>query len=189
MRLVPSSSWLRRNVSRAVGDEVNSEISTSVQGGAGNGGNITIDPQFVILQSGSQILANAFGGNGGNINITAGLLLISPDSDINASSALGVSGTITVNSAVSDLSGSLTPLPQAFLRTGALLSSRCAARVGGSHSSFVVAGREAIPMEPGGLLPSPIPEPGTIAAAESVPGEGTMVALNLAGSLNEGCMQ
>src|SRR5205823_602632 len=135
---------------------INSDITTSVGQGLGNGGNITIDPQFVILQNGSQILANAFGGNGGNINITAGLLLISPDSDINASSALGVSGTITINSAISDLSGSLTPLPQGFLGKGVLLSSRCAARVGGSNSSFVVAGREAIPMEPGGLLPSPL---------------------------------
>src|SRR5205807_9430320 len=166
---------------------INSRITTSVGTGSGNGGNITIDPQFVILQSSSQILANAFGGNGGKIDIAAGLLLISPDSVISASSALGVSGTITINSAISDLSGSLTPLPQAFLRTGALLSSRCAARVGGSHSSFVVAGREAVPMEPGGLLPSPISEPGTIRAAESAPGEGTMVALNFAAeSLDEG---
>jgi filamentous hemagglutinin family protein len=169
---------------------INSSITTSVGQGLGNGGNIMIDPQFVVLQSGSQILANAFGGNGGNIDITAGLLLISPDSDINASSALGVSGTITINSAISDLSGSLTPLPQGFLRKGALLSSRCAAQGGGSNSSFVVAGREAIPMEPGGLLPSPIPEPGTIGAAEAAPGDGTMVALNLAAeSLNGGCVQ
>ena len=169
---------------------IHSSITTSVGTGSGNGGNITIDPQFVILQSGSQILANAFGGNGGNITIAAGLLLISPDSIINASSALGVSGTITINSAISDLSGSLTPLPQGFLRKGVLLSSRCAARVGGSNSSFVVAGREAVPMEPGGLLPSPISEPGTIRAAESAPGEGSMVALNFAAeSLDEGCRQ
>jgi filamentous hemagglutinin family protein len=169
---------------------IHSSITTSVGTGSGNGGNITIDPQFVILQSGSQILANAFGGNGGNINIAAGLLLVSPDSVINASSALGVAGTITVNSAITDLSGSLTPLPQGFLRTGVMLSSRCAAQGGGSHSSFVVAGREAIPMEPGGLLPSPISEPGTIGVAELAPGERTMVALNLAAeSLDGGCRQ
>ena len=169
---------------------INSDITTSVGQGLGNGGNITIDPQFVILQNGSQILANAFGGNGGNINITAGLLLISPDSDINASSALGVSGTVTINSAISDLSGSLTPLPQGFLRKGVLLSSRCAAQVGGSNSSFVVAGREAVPMEPGGLLPSPISEPGMTGAAESASGEVTLVAVNLAAeSLDGGCRQ
>jgi large exoprotein involved in heme utilization and adhesion len=169
---------------------INSSITTSVGTGSGNGGNITIDPQFVILQSGSQILANAFGGNGGNIQIVAGFLMVSPDSVINASSALGVSGTITLDSAITDLSGSLTPLPQGFLRTGVLLSSRCAQRVGGSNSSFVVAGREAIPMEPGGLLPSPLSEPGTIGVAESAPGERTMVALNLAAeSLDGGCRQ
>jgi large exoprotein involved in heme utilization and adhesion len=166
---------------------INSDITTSVGQGLGNGGNITIDPQFVILQSGSQILANAFGGNGGNIDITAGLLLVSPDSVINASSALGVSGTITINSAISDLSGSLTPLPQGFLRKGTLLSSRCAARVGGSNSSFVVAGREAIPMEPGGLLPSPLPEFSGLAIAES--GSGLLTEIGLSATLDAGLEQ
>src|SRR5438094_3738235 len=169
-----------RNIILAGGTVVlmNSSSTTAVGTGAGNGGNITIDPQFVILQNGSQILANAFGGNGGNINITAGLLLVSPDSDINASSALGVSGTITINSAISDLSGSLTPLPQGFLRKGVLLSSRCAAQVGGSNSSFVVAGREAVPMEPGGLLPSPLYEAGTTVAAAQLVVDGSMTARN-----------
>src|SRR5205823_10132854 len=122
-----------------------------------NGGNITIDPQFVILQSGSQILANAFGGNGGNITIVAGLLLGSPDSVISASSALGVSGTITINSAISDLSGKLAPLPSGFLKTSALLRSRCSARLAGETSSFVLASKGGIPTEPGGTLISPLP--------------------------------
>lgn len=119
------------------------------------GGNIFIDPEFVILDN-SRILANAFAGTGGNINIVAGVLLVDPLSIIDASSALGVSGTVTIQSPISSLSETLAPLPQAFLRTGALLSSRCVARLGGPASSFVVAGRDAIPMEPGGLLPSPL---------------------------------
>jgi large exoprotein involved in heme utilization and adhesion len=159
---------------------INSGITTSVGQGLGNGGNIAIDPQFVILQNGSQILANAFGGHGGNINIAAGLLLISPDSVINASSEKGVSGTITINSAISDLSGSLTPLPQGFLPAKAVLQSHCAAKYkDGKYSSFVVAGREAIPMEPGGLLPSPLYEAGETRIGATSPDEGYLVALNL----------
>lgn len=44
----------------------NSRISTSVKGvvGDSDGGNITIDPQFVILQN-SQVIARAFAGSGG----------------------------------------------------------------------------------------------------------------------------
>ncbi len=136
--------------------------NTTISSSVGNpdlttttGGNIFIDPQFVILKN-SKILANAFAGTGGNINIVAGVLLLDPLSIIDASSAKGVSGTITIQSPLSNLSGTLAPLPQTFLRTGALLSSRCVARLGGPASSFVVAGRDAIPMEPGGLLPSPL---------------------------------
>ena len=134
----------------------NSQITTSVQGGLGNGGNITIDPQFVIL-SGSQILANAFGGNGGNIAIVAGTFLMDPTSTISASSTFGVSGTVNIQATVTNLSESVTPLSGEFVQTPELLQARCAARLtGGTASSFVVAGRDGIPLEPGGLLPSPL---------------------------------
>jgi filamentous hemagglutinin family protein len=153
------------------------------------GGNIFIDPQFVILDN-SSIRANAFAGTGGNINIVAGVFLVDPLSIIDASSALGVSGTITIQSPISDLSGTLAPLPAGFLRATPLLSSRCVARLGGPASSFVVAGRDAIPMEPGGLLPSPLHSFDTSASANShekpptsnvrLGAEG-LIALNLVG--------
>ena len=39
----------------------------------------------------------------------------------------------------------------------ALLREPCMARIqGGKYSSFVVGGRDGLPLEPGGLLPSPI---------------------------------
>jgi large exoprotein involved in heme utilization and adhesion len=57
----------------------NSRISTSVFGGTGSGGNIKIDPQFVILQN-SQIIANAVAGRGGNITIDFGVFLVDPNS-------------------------------------------------------------------------------------------------------------
>jgi filamentous hemagglutinin family protein len=136
---------------------INSDITTSVGTGAGNGGNITIDPQFFIVDH-SRIVAKAFGGNGGNINITAGVFLADPSSILSASSALGVNGTIQIQSPVQNLSGSLSPLPSSLLKI-APLTSACAARAqGGSFSSFTVAGRDGVPAEPGGLLPSPLPQ-------------------------------
>ena len=51
---------------------VNSSINTSVFGEDGNGGNITIDPNVVVLQ-GSQVKAEAFQGVGGDITITTPL--------------------------------------------------------------------------------------------------------------------
>jgi len=135
---------------------IDSKITTSVQGGLGNGGNITIDPQLVILQN-SQIIANAFGGNGGNILIVAGVFLIDPFSTVSASSTFGLSGTVEIQASITNLSGTLAPLPGEIVQVAELLQARCAARLqGGQYSSFVVAGRDGLPLEPGGFLPSPL---------------------------------
>ena len=59
-------------------------------------------------------------------------------------------------SPVQNLGEQLTPLPQQFSSAAALLAQRCAARAAdGKFSSFVVAGREGLPVEPGGFLASP----------------------------------
>jgi hypothetical protein len=55
------------------------------------------------------------------------------------------------------LSGTLAPLPQAFMDVAALLPARCAARLsGGRYSSLVLGEREGLPLDPGRLLPSPL---------------------------------
>src|SRR5574337_1176312 len=73
---------------------VNGEISTSVRGGTGSGGNITIDPKIVVLQN-SNILAKAVSGKGGDITITTQMFM--PDSfslnHIDASAPFGLNGT------------------------------------------------------------------------------------------------
>jgi large exoprotein involved in heme utilization and adhesion len=134
----------------------NSRISTSVRDGTGGGGNITIDPQFVILQN-SQIIAQAFAGAGGAITITAASAYIKdPLSIVNASSTLGISGTVNIQSPLQNVGGELTALTQEFSSAAALLAQQCAARAaGGTFSTFVVAGREGLPAEPGGFLASP----------------------------------
>ena len=121
------------------------EITTSVQGGAGDGGNITIaGPQHVVLGD-SRIQANAYGGDGGNITIDSLYFLASPRSVVEASSQLGVSGTITVTAPVVDVGAGLGVLPAGFFDASRLLREACASRAGESENSFVVAGRGSMP--------------------------------------------
>jgi large exoprotein involved in heme utilization and adhesion len=146
-----------------------------VLGGSGSGGNITIDPNLVLLQN-SQIIAQAVQGVGGNISITTNLLLPDSTSLISASSQFGQQGNIVIQSPVSPASGKLVPLGQKPLIATSLLSQRCAALAGGSISSFTVAGRDSLPAEPGGWLSSPV----ALSAPESEDGtvreaNGTML--------------
>ena len=134
---------------------VNSSISTSVLGGAGSGGNITIDPNVVVLQN-SQIIAQAIQGNGGNITIFTPLFLADSTSLVSASSQFGLNGTVTIQSPTSNLSESLGTLSSKPLQAQSLLTQRCAALVNGQASSFVVAGREQLPADPGGWLTNPL---------------------------------
>jgi len=134
-----------------------SAITAEVGGGATTkGGNIFIDPQFVLLQN-SQIVANAFAGQGGKINIQAQqVFLADPTSQVSASSALGINGQVAIQAPVTNISGTVAPLPQTFARAGELLRDRCGERVrGGTVSRFVLRGRDGVPLEPGSLLLSP----------------------------------
>jgi filamentous hemagglutinin family protein len=119
------------------------------------GGNITIDPDNVILQN-SQIIAQAFAGTGGNISIVSNVFLADPFSVVDASSALGISGTVDIRSPVSNISGVIGRLPESVLASQALLRAACAARLAESKvSSFVERGRDHIPIGPEGLLATP----------------------------------
>jgi len=136
-----------------------SEITASVGGGASTvGGNISIDPQFVILDH-SRIIANAYEGQGGNIQIVANVFLADPYSVVDASSALGIDGIVDIRAPITEISGTLVPLGEDFISAFGLLREPCMARIrGGKYSSFIVSGRDGLPMEPGGLLPSPMPQ-------------------------------
>jgi large exoprotein involved in heme utilization and adhesion len=135
---------------------VNSVVSSSVQGDASTaGGNITIDPNVVVLQN-SQVIAQAAQGAGGNITIFTPLFLTDSTSLVSASSQFGVNGTVTIQNPTSNLSGSLGPLASKPSQAQSLLTQRCAALVNGQASSFVVAGREQLPSDPGGWLTSPL---------------------------------
>lgn len=131
---------------------VNSRITTSVESGVGSGGNIFIDPQFMVLQN-SQIVANAFGGPGGNINIIAGQFISDPATVISASSTLGIDGTVNIEAPDSDLSADLAALPASFIDASRMMQAGCgAARAG--LSSLVEVGRGGLPPAPDDYLPS-----------------------------------
>ena len=134
---------------------VNSSISTSVIGGSGSGGNITIDPNVVVLQN-SNVITQAVQGAGGNITITTPLFLADSSSLVSASSQFGLNGTVTIQSPTSNLSGSLGTLASKPSQAQSLLTQRCAALANGQASSFVVAGREQLPSDPGSWLSSPL---------------------------------
>jgi filamentous hemagglutinin family protein len=134
---------------------VNSTISTSVRGDAGSGGNIFIDPKVVILE-GSNVTAKAVGGPGGNITFVTPLFLADPASLMSASSERGPSGTVTIQSPTSNLSGTVGQLASKTNPPQVLLQNRCIALAGGEQSTFILAGRDALPSEPGGWLSSPV---------------------------------
>jgi filamentous hemagglutinin family protein len=134
---------------------VNSTVSTSVLGGAGSGGNITIDPNIVVLQN-SQVIAQAVQGAGGNITITTPLFLADQTSFVSASSQFGLNGTVTIQNPTSNISESLGALTSEPSQAQSLLTQRCAAMANGQASSFVVAGREQLPADPGSWLTSPL---------------------------------
>ncbi|MDF0668760.1 MAG: filamentous hemagglutinin N-terminal domain-containing protein [Nitrospira sp.] len=133
----------------------NGEISTSVRGGHGSGGNITIDPKIVVLQN-SQILAQAVRGKGGDITITTQMLMPDSVSRIDASTPFGLDGTVRIQAPYAPAGGKIQPLGNRPLQATSLLHQRCAAVVDGQFSSFTVAGRNSLSAEPGGWLSSPL---------------------------------
>jgi len=141
-----------------------SQITTSVQSGVGSGGNIAIDSKLIVLDD-SQILARAVQGHGGNINITGDVFLmnsggrapVSLAGIVDASSELSTPGTIDIEATFTNVTGSVTRLPETPLQAMELLRASCPARfAGGKASSLVLAGRSGLPLQPGGLLPSPL---------------------------------
>ncbi|MFO0699770.1 MAG: hypothetical protein U0236_11110 [Nitrospira sp.] len=132
-----------------------SEISTSVKGTEGSGGNIFIDPQTVVVQ-GSAITAQAVGGAGGTITFVTPLFLADSGSVVSASSERGPSGTVTIQSPTSNISGTVGQLTAKPSPAQVLLQNHCAAKAGTGQSTFVMAGRNSRPDEPGRWLSSPL---------------------------------
>ncbi|MCU0532498.1 MAG: filamentous hemagglutinin N-terminal domain-containing protein [Hydrococcus sp. Prado102] len=139
----------------------NSLISTraGILQGAGDGGNITIDANFIVANplENSDIIANAFTGRGGNINITAqeifGLEVreqLTPLSDITASSQFGLDGNININALEIDPTRRLENLPEAFVT--AEIRQGCQVNGGQANAEFYQIGRGGFPTSPNDWL-------------------------------------
>ncbi len=139
----------------------NSSITTSVAGGAGNGGNIRIDPVFTILDSTSRIVARAREGAGGNIRIVTDFFF-GPRENISASSELGIDGVVEIESPDTDLNAGLIELPADFFDAATLLTQGCAA--GAELSRLVVRRYEVLPDSPAALR---VPPPGGLLSADA----------------------
>lgn len=140
----PQLTYLRNGTVTAQADTTGS--------GFGNGGNLAIDPSFLILNNGALISKSSF-GNGGNINIVSDFFFQS-GSIIDASAPFGLPGTVSVSAPEVDLSGSLVALPENLLSAETQMRPDCGVRLGGNVSSFIVLGRGGLPIEPGGFMPS-----------------------------------
>jgi filamentous hemagglutinin family protein len=103
------------------------QLTTSVHGGKGNGGNITIENPALVVLGQSQIVAQADQGQGGNIRLVADTFFKTPDSLISASSRLGIDGEIVINSPDESVGNNLLALPTGFIDISGLLPRPCEA--------------------------------------------------------------
>ena len=112
--------------------------------GGGAGGNIFIDPRFIILDH-SLISANAAIGQGGNILLIADNFLPS-ESLITATGS--TAGTVQITAPPLDLANALAALQASFVDISTRLQERCAMRLGEEFSSFLVVGRSGVEEAP-----------------------------------------
>ena len=112
-------------------------ISSSVLGGLGNGGNISILSKDTILNK-SQIIANAYEGNGGNIFIEADYLIQSSDSIISASSQLGIDGNIVIEAFTENFDKQIVSLAENFLDGSKWIETPCQLRDNENDSHFFI---------------------------------------------------
>jgi len=64
---------------------------------------------------------------------------------------------VDIRALITNLSEIVTPLPKNYISAEALLKEPCEVRArGGKLSSFVIQGRDGLPIEPGGFMPSPL---------------------------------
>jgi filamentous hemagglutinin family protein len=132
----------------------NSSVSASAN--EGRGGNIDMTATDAVILKNSAIRASADIGQGGIIAIETGVFLMDSTSHITATAGpAGIDGAVDIRAVTTDIKGTVTLLPQRFASTSSLSDLRCAQRLrGGQISSFVVAGRAGLPVDPSGGLPS-----------------------------------
>ena len=178
----------------------NSQITTSVLGAAGNGGDINITVDTLIMKTGF-IQANTAGQNatGGLVNINVQTLVASGGSlavggdvpftfqpgvfgfnVIQAAAPTGVSGIVEITAPILDVSGSLSGLTSQVIDAGGLGRNPCEITGG---SSLGQSGRGGLPPSARGLLRVEAP-PASGQSAGSTPSAASNLRLAFS---NSGC--
>jgi hypothetical protein len=136
-------------------DVTHGGITSTVQNGASNAGNVTTKSGVLLLDS-SRLSANAFGGDGGKLLIATEGLIESPDSRITATSATGVSGTVAVNASANDVTASLAELSGKLSNTDQVAHLACglSGRGTSGQSSLIIHGAGALPYDGDGPKPA-----------------------------------
>jgi filamentous hemagglutinin family protein len=132
------------NITLKIGDLVYL-LQSSISASAGNvGGNITIDPLFVVLDQSS---ISAFGG------VANGNIVIDTNYFLDQSSPVEATGAITISVPDLDLSRSLLPLPIGLVDDEKELRETCARSIRHESSSLIVVGRGGTESAPDELQP------------------------------------
>jgi len=103
---------------------INSDITTNVHQGAGNGGDMNIHTDLTVLNHGI-ISANADAGDGGAIYIYTRNMIQSPDSRIEATSERGNDGTVEIETPDMGDIQSLLNLSDNFLESSIIVHTLC----------------------------------------------------------------
>ena len=112
--------------------------------GVGDGGQIEIDPRFVILQD------SVIDGQSAGLPVE---VIVDPDAIFLNSNSVILTDAASLPPEL-DLAGSLVALPEFLLDTQARLEAPCAVQFGNDASVFIVEPSDVVPIEPGGWLPS-----------------------------------
>jgi filamentous hemagglutinin family protein len=157
------------NIDLQIVDLITSDNNSNISATAGtaqaggDGGNISIDTQFVVAfpRGSNDITANAFAGAGGNIEISAESLfgiearLATPPNDTNdldASSQFGLDGNISLETPDVDPARGLENLPTNLVDASGLITSNCLGSGDARLNEFVITGRGGLPNNPNELL-------------------------------------
>jgi large exoprotein involved in heme utilization and adhesion len=134
---------------------IDSKITSNVNEDFGGGGNLTLKPNFIVLD-GSQIFAKAKKGAGGNIN-TTGVYNFTGEpigQIINASSEFGVDGEVTISTPDGNAVEGIFALPATFMDASGLIDTPCDQRVAENLSSLVLVQSEGSTNAAGDLFAS-----------------------------------
>ena len=114
------------------------ELTASARGDSvgDDGGNVTIDPVFIITNN-SRIVAQAVAGDGGIIELDSQVFLSDRNSLISATSELGNDGEVRIFAPDNAVTGVLGVLQPAFSDVVPLLESPCAATALDERSSLI----------------------------------------------------